>query len=157
MDQTAQVLLLLNALFALIVPLITQALSHSNAPEQVKAVLNLGIAAVVGVATPFLTGDQSISNIDWKIVGLSVAQVWVGSIVAHYGLFKPSGVTGVGGLIDSLTKGIGVGSGSSTPTSNTTGVGNDTVPPEGAQIADTPGDSAAGEVPASSTDPATGA
>jgi hypothetical protein len=108
-----QLLLTVNMLVSVLIPLLLQAIAHSTASEQYKTLLNLFITAAVGVATPFLTGDVSWGSVSWTVLLLSFGQVFVTSILSHYGLWKPLGVTGSTGSISTAIPG-GLGAPSDT-------------------------------------------
>lgn len=98
-------LFVVNMAVAVLLPLLTQAITNSSASAQYKAILNLLVAAVIGALTPFLTGAQAIGSANWTAVAVSALSVWLVSIVSHYGLWKPTNVTGVGGSIDTKVPG----------------------------------------------------
>lgn len=97
--SAVQVLAIVNMVVSFVLPLVIQLVTNSSAPEPVKAVITLLISAIVGALTPFLTGVQSWPPSDWAAVALSAASVFLTSILAHYGLWKPVGVTGTDGSI----------------------------------------------------------
>lgn len=98
----------LNMVIGVVLPLISQAVTNTQASDSVKTIVNLLIAAIVGVITPFATGQTALDNINWAVLGLSVVQIWLLSVVSHYGLWKPTNVTGPNGAIaNALPGGIG--------------------------------------------------
>lgn len=109
--SAVQVLAMVNLVVSFVLPLVIQLVTNSSAPEPVKAVITLLISAIVGAITPFLTGVQTWPPSDWWAVILSAASVFLTSILAHYGLWKPVGVTGSDGSIANKVPG-GLGGGS---------------------------------------------
>jgi hypothetical protein len=106
--SSIQVLALVNMIVSFIIPLVLQLVTNSQAPEAFKAVFALLVAAVVGALTPFLTGVQTWPPSDWAAIFLSAGSVFLTSILAHYGLWKPVGITGSNGSIANAVPG-GVG------------------------------------------------
>jgi|SRR6478735_6167461 hypothetical protein len=99
-------LLLINAIVGIVIPALVALLTKAAAPDWVKAVVNLLLAAIAGVLTPMVASGTD--DIDWKVTGLTILQVFVLSVVAHYGLLKPTGLTGGAGVISQAVPG-GVG------------------------------------------------
>jgi hypothetical protein len=110
---TLQILLTINLVVSVVAPLFVSFVTNSNADPRVKTVVNLLVSAIVGTITPFLTGQVSIDDFNLWVVLLSIAQVWLTSIIAHYGLWKPAGVTGTEGSINNTWPG-GIGKPSGT-------------------------------------------
>lgn len=106
--NNTQLLLVINLVISIVAPLLVSLITNSAADPRFKAIINLLIAAVVGVVTPFLTGQQEWGSVQISVILLSIAQIWLTSIMAHYGLWKPTGVTGSDGSISaSFPGGIG--------------------------------------------------
>jgi len=112
--SAVQVLAMVNLVVSFVLPLVIQLVTNSAAPEPVKAVVTLLISAIVGAITPFLTGVQTWPPSDWWAVILSAASVFLTSILAHYGLWKPVGVTGSDGSIANKVPG-GIGGTAAAP------------------------------------------
>lgn len=90
-------LLLINTIVGIVLPVLVALLTKAAAPDWVKAMASLLLSAVAGVLTPMLTaGDNPV---DWKLVLITILQVFVLSVVAHIGLLKPVGLTGGAGVI----------------------------------------------------------
>lgn len=106
--SSVQTLALVNMVVSFIIPLVLQLVTNSQAPEPFKAVFALAVAAIVGALTPFLTGLQTWPPSDWAAIFLSAGSVFLTSILAHYGLWKPVGITGSTGSIATAVPG-GVG------------------------------------------------
>jgi len=97
-------LILVNLAVGVVLPILVQLVAKAKASAAVKSLLSLLLAAVASVLTPLLVVD----HIDWRTVGLSLAQVFVMTIASHYGLLKPLNVTGSQGTIAEAVPG-GVG------------------------------------------------
>lgn len=104
MNQHIQSVLLLNAVIGLLLPLINQIVVRVKAPTSFKVYANLVLSAVAGAATPYLVSD----SVPWKVLGLSIVQVFATSVVTHENLWKPLAVTGESGAIANAVPG-GVG------------------------------------------------
>lgn len=103
-------IIVINAIIGVLLPWLVQLAVKWNAPASVKTLVNLFCSAVAGVLSPLLSAD----TIEWKIVLLSIIQVFVLSIATHYGLYKPAGVTGSAGAISNVVP-IGIGPKHRTP------------------------------------------
>lgn len=98
-------LLLVNGVVGVIVPALVALIVRVNAPSWFKAVANLGLTAVAGVLTPLIVTGGTF---DWRAVDISILEVFAASITAHYGLLKPTGITGTDGVIaQSVSGGLG--------------------------------------------------
>lgn len=104
MNEHLTDVLLLNAVIGVLLPLVNQLLVKAKAPASFKVYANLVLSAVAGAATPYLVAD----SVPWKVLGLSIVQVFATSVVTHENLWKPTGVTGGDGAIASAVPG-GVG------------------------------------------------
>ena len=106
--NTLQLLAVLNMVASLLLPLLHSAVTNINASEPVKTVITALLAAVTGFFTPFLAGTQSWATFDWQLALISIGTVFFGTILSHYGLWKPLTVTGTDGKIQAaLPGGIG--------------------------------------------------
>lgn len=111
-------ILIVNLIIGLVIPAIVQLLSKWNAYPAVKSIINLLLSAIGGVLSPLLTA----STVEWKIVLLSILQVFVTSLALHYGLYKQIGVTGSTGVIaQAVPAGIGPSAASAAPVVSTSG------------------------------------
>jgi len=88
-------LILINALVALVIPMLVALLAKAHAPSALKSWLALVLAAVAGVLTPLV----SQPHVDWRSVALSILEIFAATVVAHTGLLRPIGVTGADGAI----------------------------------------------------------
>lgn len=104
-------LLLVNAVAGLLLPLLVQLVIKAHTTERVKVLVNLVLTAITATLAPLAVGD---GHLDWKAIALSFAQIFGTTIIAHYGLLKPLGVTGSDGLIATAVPG-GVGAGLGDP------------------------------------------
>jgi hypothetical protein len=101
--------LLVNAIVGVLLPILTQLVVRAKASPSVKALINLVLATIAGVLTPYLTLD----HVPWQSIAVSVVQVLVTSITSYVGLMKPTGLAGSTGLIAQKVPG---GIGTETPT-----------------------------------------
>lgn len=97
-------LLIVNLVVGILLPVLVQLLTAAKAPEPVKSLVNLVVAAAAAVLTPLLT----VEHVDWTNALLTFGQVFVLSISSHYGLMKPAGVTGSEGRLAKVVP-IGIG------------------------------------------------
>jgi hypothetical protein len=122
-----QTLAMLNMVLSFLLPLLQQAVTNISAPPPVKVAVTALLSAVVGFITPFVSGLQQWADFNWQLALLSIGSVFLTSVLSHYGLWKPAGVTGVdGSLSNKLPGGIGKPAG---PELSATGY--ETVPPVG--------------------------
>lgn len=94
----------LSVALGLFVPLVVQLLSKLHASEGLKSVLNLVVSALVTVMSLVIT---STDHINLRTVIITFVNVFVSSLVAYKGFYKP---TGIAGSIASATANIGIGS-----------------------------------------------
>jgi hypothetical protein len=97
-------------LLGILVPILVALLTKRFASPALKAILNLVLSAVAGVVAPLLTGDTLPSSFSALFTG--ILNAFVISIIAYYGVLKPTGVTGA---IAGATENFGVGSDPRTP------------------------------------------
>lgn len=97
-------LLLVNAIVGILLPLLVQLVVKAKAVAWVKTMVNIALSAVASALTPLLAS----SHVNWQTVALTFVQVFSLTIVSHYGILKPVGLTGAGGVIAALVPG-GVG------------------------------------------------
>lgn len=95
----------LTMVIAPIIPIVVGLVTKAVASQSVKAIMLLALSAVTGVV------DQAIANngILTKETIISSIMVFVIAVATHYGLLKPTGVTGTDGIIQQKTQDIGVG------------------------------------------------
>lgn len=104
LDPALLNIIVINTIVGVLLPLLVQVAAKHSAPAWLKTIINLFVSAATGVLVPLLSAD----TIDWKLVIISIFQVFVLSVASHYGLFKPAKVTGSGGVIaKALPGGIG--------------------------------------------------
>jgi hypothetical protein len=96
--------LIVNFAVGIFIPLLVQVVVAKLANAEVKALILLALSAAASVLTPLL----SASTFDWRVIALSFAQLYGTAIVTHYGLYKPTGITGADGLIANVIPG-GIG------------------------------------------------
>ena len=94
-------LLIINGIVGVLLPMIVQLLASRQSPDWVKTVISVALSAVASVLAPLV----GVPHVDWKIIAISFMQVFAVAIVAHIGLFKPTGITGSDGLIATTVPG----------------------------------------------------
>lgn len=147
---TLQLLAVLNMVLSMVLPLVHSWVTNISAPERIKVLITALMAAVTGFITPFIAGTQSWTNFDWQLAVISIGSMFFGSVLSHYGLWKPLSVTGSDGAIQAIAPG---GLGAPAP-ADVSSVGYETDPlvaqdahledvPEAAPAPPVPGDVAA--------------
>lgn len=104
-----------NTLLPILVAVITARLASGA----VKALLLLLLSAVSGFLISWLDALNNGVPFDFSQAGFTVVLGFVVAVAAHFGVWKPAGVTGSGGLIQSSIPG---GIGDSTTAYPNTGV-----------------------------------
>lgn len=94
-------ILLVNAIVGILIPLLVQLLAKAKAVGWVKSLLSLALSGLASVLVPLVTQP----SIDWKVAALSFVQMFTLAVVSHYGILKPTGVTGSEGLIATTVPG----------------------------------------------------
>mgnify|MGYP003328644912 CR=1 FL=1 len=97
--MTAQTLAILTGV---VVPLLVAAVTRIDAPPAVKAIVNALLSAVAAWLANVIPGTP----LSWKTAITTIGIAWASSVVAYFGLWKP---TGVEGKVANATKGFGVG------------------------------------------------
>jgi hypothetical protein len=92
-------------LLGVLVPLLVALITKRFASSAVKSIANLVLSAVAGVVAPIIAGDKLPNSIGE--VFNAILNAFIVSIVAYYGLFKP---TGAADAVASSTAGFGLGS-----------------------------------------------
>jgi hypothetical protein len=87
--------ILVNLLVGGLIPIAVQLIARSHAPTNVKALINLVLATVAGVITPYIT----LAHVPWQSIFISIGQILLTSIVSYIGVLKPTGIAGSQGVI----------------------------------------------------------
>jgi hypothetical protein len=96
--------LLLVFLISTFLPWVTALVTAKEAHPGLKAVFLLAIST----ATGFLTEYAGNPVYDWKLGALGAVEAFVVAVLAHFGLWVPTGVTGAnGGIARAVPSGIG--------------------------------------------------
>lgn len=99
-DQTQP---LINVGVGLLLPPIVAAVTHRLASSVVKSLLLLALAAAGGVIT-----SAGANALDWRSLLDAFMTQFAAAVIAHYGLLKPTGITGSAGAIArALPSGLG--------------------------------------------------
>lgn len=97
-------LLLANLVIAVVLPNAVALVTAKVASSATKSILLLILAAIAGVVSQVVAASGTFH---WKVAAISFAQIFIASVAAHYGLLKPTGVTGSDGIIQtSLPAGL---------------------------------------------------
>jgi hypothetical protein len=75
-----------------VLPIVVGLVTKSNTDAAVKAVVLLGLAAVISVGQEIVAEG----SFEVKATLLKLALLFLTSVGAHFGLLKPAGVTGAG-------------------------------------------------------------
>lgn len=92
--------MLFTAAISALVPWLTAVVVHWQAPEGVKAAVSLLLTTVTGV----LTGLQTDAH-DWQHLTLYAIEGFTVATMSHFGLWKPTNITGSQGAIASALPG----------------------------------------------------
>lgn len=99
--------LLLNIVVSVLLPMVVALVSKQAAHPGLKAILLLAVNAVYG----FLSGWAAVGSghpFDLKTAAMTALVGFAWSVLAHYGVLKPLGVTGSAGAIQiNIPGGIG--------------------------------------------------
>lgn len=96
--------LLVTFAISTFIPWLTALVTAQTAHPGLKAVLTLALSAVTGVLTQW----QANPVFDWKIGTLGALEGFAVAVLAHFGLWKPTQVTGAnGGIQKALPRGLG--------------------------------------------------
>ena len=90
--DTAGILALVVQVF---LPLIIGLVTKSSTPAGVKAVLLLALTAVTQFFTAWYQGSGSGEVFAWRLVAWNGAIGFGLSVITHFGLWRPTGATGV--------------------------------------------------------------
>lgn len=101
MDLNVQTLTMIGWLIPLAVGVITK----KWASGAVKAISNLALSAITGGIAVAVQADGHVTLTTWLV---NIAVTFIQSIVAYYGLWKPSGVAPA---VQNVAPGVGIGSG----------------------------------------------
>ncbi|WP_256789798.1 hypothetical protein [Frankia sp. AvcI1] len=97
--------LLITAAVAVVIPWLTGLLAARHAPAGLKSVLTVVLNAASGI----LVEVGADPGYDWQHAAVFGLEGFVVATAAHYGLWRPAGVTGVDGLIQrAVPAGLGV-------------------------------------------------
>lgn len=97
----------LTAAVSVFIPLVVGLITKSKATTLEKTLINLLASAVVGGITTALATNGSVDPAAW-LVGMGVA--FGSSVVSHYNLWKP---TGVSATVQNVAPGVGLGTAAS--------------------------------------------
>lgn len=86
-------------------PILVAFITKQAASSRFKAIILAALAAISSTATVIASATGAI---DWKVVLSSFAITFITAVAAHYGFFKPTGVTGTDGMVaNAVPNGIG--------------------------------------------------
>lgn len=99
------VILLANLALSVVLPALVALVTNRCADKAIKSLCLLLLSAVAGAVTQ-LVADGGIWH--WKPFCLSIASTFIASVAVHYGLLKPTRVTGTDGVVaTAVPQGIG--------------------------------------------------
>jgi hypothetical protein len=87
--------LLVTFAISTFLPWLTALVTAREAHPGLKAVVLLLISAVTGIVAEW----QGNPTFDWKLGAFGAVEAFVVAVLAHFGLWVPTGVTGAGGGI----------------------------------------------------------
>jgi hypothetical protein len=90
-----------NVLLPILVALVTARLADGH----VKALALLALSAASGFLASWLDALNGSTAFDWSQAGFTVVTGFVVAVAAHFGLWKPAGVTGSSGAVASAVPG----------------------------------------------------
>ncbi|WP_181778943.1 hypothetical protein [Pseudonocardia pini] len=98
----------LNAGINVLLPILVAVVTARAAAGAVKALVLLGLSAVSGFLVSWLDALNAVLPFDWSQAGFTTVMGFVVAVAAHFGVWKPGGVTGSEGAVQStLTAGLG--------------------------------------------------
>lgn len=86
-----------------LIPLVTGFLTKFKASDGVKALMTLTLSAIAGLVQVAINANGTVNVHTWLATG---AATWFLAIVAHYGLWKP---TGISGAVQQASANFGIG------------------------------------------------
>jgi hypothetical protein len=99
---------LLGLFVSVILPAIVALVTNRFATSQVKSLTLLALAALTGFLTELFNALDHGTGYDVRAGIFSWAASFVVAVVSHYGLLKPTAVTGTNGLLaTALPSGVG--------------------------------------------------
>lgn len=99
-------LVIANLVIAVILPNLVALVTARVSQNPLKAILLLALSAIGGVVSQIVAQG---GDFHWKIALISFAQVFLTAVGTHFGLLKPTGITGSQGAIQTSVPG-GIGS-----------------------------------------------
>lgn len=101
----------LSFLIGTIIPIAVALVTKQTARRGVKAAVNALLSIVAGVLSVYVSEAQGeIASVDAAAFVTAVGAAWITSIATHYGLLKPTGITGGAGAVQRATPQLGIGS-----------------------------------------------
>jgi hypothetical protein len=101
----------LSFLIGTIIPIAVALVTKQTASRGIKAAVNALLSIAAGVLSVYVSEAQGeIVSIDVAAFVTAVGAAWITSIATHYGLLKPTGITGGEGIVQSATPNLGIGS-----------------------------------------------
>ena len=98
----------LNLAVNVLLPIVVALVTSRAASGSVKAVTLLALSAVSGLLTSWLAAAEAGAPFDISQAGFTVVTGFVVAVAAHFGAWKPAGVTGASGRVQ-LAVPAGVG------------------------------------------------
>ena len=95
----------LNMVLAVVLPMLTALVTARFASSQVKTVV---LVALTVISTALQRVFDDGGSVNWKQFLMTTGLQFLMSVGFHFGLLKPTGVTGAGGVVaSSVPQGVG--------------------------------------------------
>ncbi|MGL5910164.1 MAG: hypothetical protein ACRCZP_09185 [Phycicoccus sp.] len=91
-----------------LLPILVSLVTARAAESSTKALVLLALAAVSGLLTQWLAALEVGAAFDWSQAALTVLSGYIVAVASHFGLWKPTGVTGSVGVVAARVPG-GIG------------------------------------------------
>ena len=76
----------------IVLPIVVAIVTKASARPGVKAVVLLALTAVSQFVSSWI--DAGITSFDWKFYAMNVSLGFAVAVAAHFGLWKPTGLSG---------------------------------------------------------------
>lgn len=98
------VMLVSGTVLPFLVALVTARLASAG----VKAVVLAALAAIAGLVNELYTASGVLADVDWSSAGANAITTFLIAVGFHFGLWRPTGITGVNGSVQqAVPQGVG--------------------------------------------------
>lgn len=95
-----------------LIPILVALVTRQSASPGIKAAVNLLLSIVAGALSAVVaSATGEVATLEVGSFVTSIGTAWITSIATHYGLLKPTGVTGTAGVVQRNTANVGIGGG----------------------------------------------